>query len=224
MPRLRATKEVISSLAEICLVGDTQITLASGDGALFPDGSDGDYMLRLGTSGDYEIVRATARTGDVITITRACDDTTAIEHSAGTAVWTVVSHSYLDELWAALDLMMAAPSVPATHAITTANDKAETQVFEVAKSGTYRLWVYVTLRALITAAEGGTVTLILYNKINGNDYEEIARTAFIVGGDTTMPSFDVSAVTGYCKLTIQCSNDVSATRTIGYRYITQELE
>jgi hypothetical protein len=97
MARLTAIKESISTLATICAADDLTLTLATGEGANFP--ASGDYLLRIGAGATYEIVRATSRTADVITIIRAQDDTTAIEHAAETPVYTVISHTYLSEIW-----------------------------------------------------------------------------------------------------------------------------
>lgn len=58
---------------------DTEISLKSGEGANFPALSAGDYFYCTlqKANGDNEIVKATARTGDVVTIVRAQDGTTA---------------------------------------------------------------------------------------------------------------------------------------------------
>jgi hypothetical protein len=223
MARLKATKEAISSLASICLVGDLTITLAVGEGALFP--AAGDFMLRIGTGASYEIVRATARTDDTITITRACDDTVAIEHAEGAAVWTVVSHSYLDDLWSALDTMVTAADTVATHDVTTANDTAETTVYEVAETGNHDHACQFSLASLVTAAEGGTVTIRWYTKgPDETNYVLIAKSAFIIGSDDVHPSVEIHMTHHYLKCTIQCSNDVTTTRTISYVYLVRDLE
>lgn len=101
MSRLTANKEAVSSLASICLAGDDHIDLNTGEGALFP--ASGDYMLRIGAGSTYEIVRATARSDDTISITRAQDGTSAIEHATGAVVWLVISYTYLSEMWAHID-------------------------------------------------------------------------------------------------------------------------
>ena len=129
----------------------------------------------------------------------------------------------IDIIKAATDLLDTADS-GTTHDITTANDKAETDVFEITKSTRYAFSAYFDLSVLVAAAEGGTVTLILYNKIDETNYREIARSAFIVGADTTHPSFEARMLNHNTKVTIQCSNDVTATRSISYRYMTQDLE
>lgn len=71
----------VSSLA-------TSITVESGKGALFPILGAGDYFYTtlVDVSGNYEIVKATARTGDILTIDRGQQDTLAIPFPANSRV------------------------------------------------------------------------------------------------------------------------------------------
>lgn len=57
----------------------TSLTLATGDGAKFPALGVGDYCYAtlINTSNNLEIIKVTARSGDVMTIVRAQDGTTA---------------------------------------------------------------------------------------------------------------------------------------------------
>jgi hypothetical protein len=63
----------------------TSITLTSGQGARFPTLSAGDYFYAtlIDTSNNLEIVKCTARSGDVLTVTRAQESTTARAYSTG---------------------------------------------------------------------------------------------------------------------------------------------
>jgi len=112
-----------------------------------------------------------------------------------------------------------------THDITTANDKAETQVVEIAKTGIYALSVFFDLDVLETAAEGGTVKIRVYNKIDGTNYSDkpSAYAEYVVGQENEYPSVEINLVHGYCKVTIQCSTDVTVTRTIAYRHLERDL-
>ena len=76
----------ISTLANSVSVGATAFTVASGAGASLPSPTGGDYFrLRIGTDAAPEVVRVTARSGDVCTC-----DALAASHAAGDAVvWTV---------------------------------------------------------------------------------------------------------------------------------------
>jgi len=111
-----------------------------------------------------------------------------------------------------------------THDITTVNDKTETDVVEINVTTRYGLSIYFDLNALVAAAEGGTVTIRMYNKIDETTYREIATATFIVGTTTTHPSFEAMRLNHNTKFTIQCSTDVTNTRTINYRYITDPKE
>ena len=70
----------------------TSITLATGKGALFPSPTGGDFFLvtLVGYTGatetSWEIVKCTARTGDVLTVVRAQEGTTAVAWAVGTVL------------------------------------------------------------------------------------------------------------------------------------------
>jgi hypothetical protein len=63
----------------------TSITVTTGQGARFPTLSVGDYFFAtlIDTSNNLEIVKVTARSTDVLTVTRAQESTTARAYSAG---------------------------------------------------------------------------------------------------------------------------------------------
>ena len=70
---------------------DTSFTIATGDGALLPDPStDGEYNLtifeglQVTNSTSFEIVRVTARSGDVLTVTRGQESTTPLTIGSAT--------------------------------------------------------------------------------------------------------------------------------------------
>lgn len=58
---------------------DTSIEVAAGFGALFPSPSGSQYFLASleDDSGNYEVVRCTSRSGDILTVVRGQDNTTA---------------------------------------------------------------------------------------------------------------------------------------------------
>lgn len=59
--------------------GDTTITVAGASGALFPNAGSGDYFYATlnNSNNDIEIVKVTGRSGDVMTVVRGQDGTTA---------------------------------------------------------------------------------------------------------------------------------------------------
>lgn len=78
------------SLLDGAIAADSaSIALKAGDGAKFPLPTGGDYFLatlfqKVGTNeSNYEIVKVTARAGDVLTVVRAQEGTTAQAYSDG---------------------------------------------------------------------------------------------------------------------------------------------
>lgn len=74
-----------STLDTAISAADLGLTVASGDGTLFPAAGAGDYfyMTIEATDGTYEVVKVTARSGDSMTIVRAQESTTARAFTAG---------------------------------------------------------------------------------------------------------------------------------------------
>ena len=82
------TNNGVSLLASSIAAGATSITVQVGEGARFPSPSGGDWfpVTLLKASGQFEICRCTARSGDVLTVTRAQEGTTALSFSTGDRV------------------------------------------------------------------------------------------------------------------------------------------
>ena len=74
-----------STLASSINTSATSITVASGQGARFPSltGSEYFYATLIDTSNNLEIVKVTARSTDVLTVTRAQESTTARAFASG---------------------------------------------------------------------------------------------------------------------------------------------
>lgn len=92
-----------STLAGSINAAATSITVDTGDGALFPTLTPGDYfpltLVKLvGGVPAREIVRCTARSVDTMTITRAQEGTTALSFSAGDRVELRMTAGVFDEL------------------------------------------------------------------------------------------------------------------------------
>jgi hypothetical protein len=77
-----------STLRIPALVGDTQLYLATGTGARFPtiSGSDTFFVTLVDSLGNVEIVEVTARSTDVLTVTRGQDGTAAKSFPNGSTV------------------------------------------------------------------------------------------------------------------------------------------
>ena len=86
MPELFANGAA-STLASVISDSDLSLTLATGEGALFPSPTGGDYFHATITNGsDLEIVRVTARSSDTLTIVRAQQSTSAAAFALGASV------------------------------------------------------------------------------------------------------------------------------------------
>jgi len=66
-------------------------TITVNDGSVFP--ASGDFRVVLESDSTYEAVVCTSRASDVLTVTRAQEGTSAVEHPSG----TIVTHTVTDE-------------------------------------------------------------------------------------------------------------------------------
>ena len=82
---IKLANNASGTLATAISASDTGIVLTTGDGAEFPVLSTGDYFYATITSsqGTQEIVKATARSGDSLTVVRAQEGTSAAGFAAG---------------------------------------------------------------------------------------------------------------------------------------------
>ena len=82
---IKLTNNAFGTLASGINSSATSITLTSGQGARFPTLAAGDYFYAtlIDTSNNLEIVKCTARSTDVLTVTRAQESTTARSYSTG---------------------------------------------------------------------------------------------------------------------------------------------
>lgn len=89
-----------SLIASGIIAGDGQVTLSSGEGALFPSPTGTDYCVCTleDVAGNLEIVHMTARSGDICTITRAREGTTARAFASGSRFELRVTKGVLDSL------------------------------------------------------------------------------------------------------------------------------
>lgn len=85
---IKFANNAVSTLAGALTTGATSLTLFTFDGAKFPVLGAGDYFMMtltkiVGGAAQREIVKVTARSGDVCTMMRAQEGTTALTFSAG---------------------------------------------------------------------------------------------------------------------------------------------
>lgn len=72
-----------TSLASSINTSDTQIRLASGDGSKFRMTDNDHFYMTLKNGGVREVVKVVARTGDILTVERGQDNTTASTFGIG---------------------------------------------------------------------------------------------------------------------------------------------
>ena len=97
---MKFTNNASSTLASGITNVATSLTVASGNGALFPTLSAGDYFYCTLTNaiGTIEIVKVTARSTDTFTITRAQDGTSAAAWNTGDKVELRLVSASLNDL------------------------------------------------------------------------------------------------------------------------------
>lgn len=123
------------------------------------------------------------------------------------------------------DLLFAVSSSSVSHDITTANDTVETVIEEIEDTNNYSLSLFFDLDTLESASEGEVVTIKLYNKIDGSNYSDspIAVSEYVVGSEIEYPSIETNVLSGYSKITISCSGEVTATRSIVCRILKRNM-
>lgn len=109
---IKLANNASGTLATAVSASDTGFALTTGDGAEFPTLSAGDYFYATITSsgGTQEIVKATARSGDSLTVVRAQESTTAQSFAAGSRFELRVTAASVDDLVEEVRTELAASS------------------------------------------------------------------------------------------------------------------
>ena len=106
--------------------GGTTLNVAAGQGARFP--AVGDFLITIWDKATYpdpsddsnmEIVRATARSTDAITITRAREGTTGVEHALGSAAEMLITAGTHDEMLQSIKDSVSVSDTDQTHSVAT---------------------------------------------------------------------------------------------------------
>lgn len=97
---IKLSNNAVSHLAAELAQGDTQIILTPGEGSMFPTLGAGDYFQATlaKASGQYEIVRATVRDVDTLTVLRGQENTQALHFAAGDRIELRVTAGVLNAL------------------------------------------------------------------------------------------------------------------------------
>lgn len=136
-----------STLASTISAGATSLSVAAGHGARFP--ATGDFRIKI----DSEIMICTARSTDVLTVTRGAESTTAASHTAGAAVNHVLTRGGLLALLTSVGLGTNGQiAFPATQ-----NPSADANTLDDYEEGT---WTPVVGGTATYTAQAGTYTKI----------------------------------------------------------------
>ena len=126
---IKFTNNAISTLASGITNSDTSITVVSGGGTKFPSLTGGEYFRAtlIDASNNLEIVKVTARSGNVLTVTRAQEGTTARNFSTGDRIeLRMTAQSLLDAATTltslAADLDLNSNNITGTGAISCSGD------------------------------------------------------------------------------------------------------
>ena len=126
---IKFTNNAISTLASGITNSDTSITVVSGGGTKFPSLTGGEYFRAtlIDASNNLEIVKVTARSGNVLTVTRAQESTTARNFSTGDRIeLRITAQSLLDAATTltslAADLDLNSNNITGTGAISCSGD------------------------------------------------------------------------------------------------------
>lgn len=140
------TNNATATLATSLTTSATSITVTTGQGALFPALSTGDYFYATLTnsSNNIEIVKVTARSSDTLTATRAQEGTTALTWNSADKIELRVTAADLTN-FAQLDSSntfagaITAPSLAATTVTATNVSTTNSTATGVATSATFSL-------------------------------------------------------------------------------------
>jgi hypothetical protein len=97
---IKFSNNASTTLASAISTGDLSLTVATGDGAEFPSitGAEYFYATIINSVGSNEIVKVTARSGDVFTIVRAQEGTIARPFAAGATIENRMTAGSFDDL------------------------------------------------------------------------------------------------------------------------------
>lgn len=132
----KVTNNAISKIVADILADDTSITLVPGTGAKFPVITSGDWFpaTLIKETGEFEIVRVTARVSDVLTVVRGQETTAARAFTAGDRIEHRLTAAIIDQMLASIeakfpkaggtiegDVTLVRPGAPTTGALFFGN-------------------------------------------------------------------------------------------------------
>jgi hypothetical protein len=195
----------------------TSITLSSGQGARFPTLASGEYFYAtlIDTSNNLEVVKCTARSTDVLTVTRAQESTTAQAFAIGDRVELRVTAAGLDDAANPYDkdssstgsfaLPVGTTSQQPTAASTEGHIRYDSDD-DVVYYSNGTSWLKIS-----------SIIAIL-NSVSGNIYAGVATTLTLTGkgfqASNLIVNFTQSSDSINANVTVTPASDTSATVTV----------
>lgn len=205
---LKIKNDAVSRIASGISSTDTTITLVPGSGTLFPVLSSGDYFpaTLIKSDGSREIIRVTARSSDVLTVTRAQESTVALTFNANDKIELRLTAGTLTD-----------PSGPSAVSITSASAKEtpddadlfgitdSADVFKLKKFSWANLKTAIKSTVLNYAYPVGSIYINASSVDNPatllgiGTWEEIGAGRVLVGQNASDTLFDTLGETGGSK-------------------------
>jgi hypothetical protein len=150
----KVTNNARGYLASAISAADTQIALTSGTGASFPTLTSGDTFnaTLVSVTGAFEIVTATARAGDVLTLVRGAEGTTPSAFAAGSLVELRVTAAVIDSVVSQLNDIPAQVTAQITAA--TADTQRTSELFREFRPGDAPTYFNLSGGGLATGLNG----------------------------------------------------------------------
>ena len=175
---------------------------------------------------------AASRSGNVVDISGGQFGTSVASHAIAVAVALNLNTAVVGQIQSgvvALESVSGLAKVTAVtsngiHSVTQSTATIETTIHEDTDTGTYDLSVYLDFSAMGSAAQGGTITCRLHNKVDEANYREVAKAEFIAGADTTYPSFEVGMLHHNTKITVQCGTAITSNYSVPWYYMKKDLD
>ena len=190
-----------STLASGINTSATSITVASGHGARFPSlaGSEFFFATLIDSSNNLEIVKATARSTDVLTVTRAQESTTARSFSSGDRIELRITAAGLGELITPSNIVFTNTNSTFTKAQRGSTQTANATGSTTLDFDTYQNFVLtatgnVTLANPSTEAVGQSGIIVLIQDGTGSRTLSLGTDYETAGGSGLTISTAASAV------------------------------
>lgn len=152
---LKLSNNAVSKLTAGITNASTSISLTPGTGALFPTLGAGDYFpaTMIKSDGTYEVIRVTARSSDVLTVTRGQEGTAAVAFSAGDRIELRMTAGAFGDLTSAMTNSATSKTSPVDADEIPLGDSAASYGLKKLTWASLKSGVFSALGALIA---GGT--------------------------------------------------------------------